>query len=103
MYSLVKSRCKFGRWCPADRLLQVGVRRSVVELHGLDTAKIVVIAGVLRVGSRSREIRFRDELVGLVVKAVMEVIAEKTIDEGSLGLIVMAKRSSSLGCKEEAR
>lgn len=103
VYSLIKSWCELRCWCAADRLLQIGVRRSVVELHSLDAAKIVVIAGILRVGSRSREIRFRDELVGLVVKAVMEVIAEKAIDEGSLGLIVMTKRSSSLGSKEEAR
>jgi hypothetical protein len=78
------------------------VRRSVVELNGFDTAKIVVIAGVLRVGSRSREIRLRDEFVGLVVKTVVEVAAEKTIDKGGLGLIIMAKGSGPLSREEKA-
>jgi hypothetical protein len=100
VYGLVETRRKFGRWCSADRLLQVGVCRTVVELHGLDAAKIVVVAGKLRVRGGSREIRFRDEFVGLVVKAVMEVTAEKTINEGCLGLIIVAERSSALGREE---
>ena len=83
--------------------MQIGVRRGVVELYCLDAAKVVVIARVLRIWSRSGEIRFRDEFVGLVIKTVMEVTAKKAIDEGSLGLIIVAKGSSSLGCKEEAR
>jgi len=38
----------------------------------------------------------------LVVKTVVEVTAKKAIDEGSLGLIIVAKGSGPLGCKEEA-
>ena len=103
MDSLVESGRKFGCRCSADRLLQVGVRRSIVELHSLDAAKVVVIASILRVGSGSREIRFRDEFVGLVIKTVMKVTAEKTVDERSLGLVIVAKGSGPLGCKEETR
>jgi hypothetical protein len=103
VYGLVEARCKFRRRRAADGLLQVGVRRGIVELHSLDATKVVVIAGVLRVGGGSGEIRLRDELVGLVVKTVMQVTTEKTVDEGSLGFIIVTKRSSSLGCKEEAR
>ena len=83
--------------------MQIGVSRSVIELYCLDTAKVVVIACVLRIWSRSGEIRFRDEFVRLIIETVMEVTAKKAIDEGSLGLIVVAKGCSSLGCKEEAR
>jgi hypothetical protein len=101
VYGLIKSRCKFGRRCAADSLLQVGVRGGIVKLHSLDAAKVVMIAGILRVGSGRGEIRLGDKLVGLVVKAVMKVTTEKTIDEGSLGFIIVTKRSGPLSCKEE--
>jgi hypothetical protein len=44
---LVESRRKFGCRGSTDCLLQVGVRCTVVELHSLDAAKIVVVASVL--------------------------------------------------------
>jgi hypothetical protein len=80
VHGLVKSWCDFGCWCTAYRLLQVGVRRGVVELHGLDSTEKVVVTSVLRVWSGAGEIRFGDQLVGLVVEAVMEVTAEKAVD-----------------------
>jgi len=39
-----------------------------------------VVTSVLRIGSGGGEIRFGDQLVGLVVEAVMEVTAKKAID-----------------------
>jgi hypothetical protein len=42
-------------------------------LHGFDAAEVVVVARELRVARGRREGRFRDELVGLVVEAVMQV------------------------------
>lgn len=80
MHGLVEPWCEFGCWCAADRLLQVCVRRGIVELHCLDPAEEVVVTRVLRVGSGGGEIGFGDQLVGLVVEAVMEVAAEKAVD-----------------------
>ena len=80
VHGLVKPWCEFGCWCAANRLLQVSVRRGIVELHGLDPTEKVVVTRVLRVGSGGGEIRFGDQLVGLVVQAVMEVAAEKAVD-----------------------
>ena len=103
MHGLVESWCEFGCWCAANRLLQVGVCRRIVELHCLDPAEEVVVTRVLRVGSGGGEIRFGDQFVGLVVQTVMEVTAEKAVDQRGLRLIVVAKGSSSLCSKEQAK
>jgi hypothetical protein len=50
--------------------------RAVVQLHGLDTAQVVVIASKLRVSSRRREDRFGNKFVRLIVKAIVNIIAE---------------------------
>ena len=79
------------------------MRRRIVELHCLDPAEEVVVTRVLRVGSGGGEIRFGDQFVGLVVQTVMEVTAEKAVDQRGLRLIVVAKGSGSLCSKEQAK
>lgn len=85
----------------ANSLLQVCVGSTVVELDGPDAAKEVVVASILRITRRSRESGLQDKLVGLVVEVVVEIVAEKTVDEGCLSLVIVTKRSSPLSSQEQ--
>jgi hypothetical protein len=69
-------------------------------LHGFDAAEVVVVARELRVARGRREGRFRDELVGLVVEAVMQVASEEAVDEGGLRLVVVPQGRCPL-CSQE--
>jgi hypothetical protein len=100
VYGLVESRGESRGGGAADGLLEVGVGGAVVELHDLDAAEVVVVARKLGVAGRRGEGGLRDELVGLVIEAVLEVAAEKTVDEGGLRLVVVSQGSSALGGEE---
>lgn len=71
--SLPESWSGLGWRGTSDSLLEICVCGGVVELNSLDTAEIVVVAGVLGIGSRRREGGFRDQLVCLVVEGVVKV------------------------------
>ena len=73
------------------------MRGTVIQLDSLDPAKVVVVTRVLCVRSGDWEGGLRNKLVGLVVKAVLEVTPQYTINERRLRLIVVAECCSSLG------
>lgn len=101
MHCLVEARSSSRGWCAADGLLQVGVGSTVVQLYGPDTTKEVVVASMLRVAGGYGESRLQNELVGLVVQVIVEVIAEETVDERRLCLIVMTERGRPLGSQKQ--
>lgn len=100
MHGLIKPWGRAGGRRAADRLLQVGVRVGVVELHGADAAEVVVVARELGVGRGGGEGGLGDELVGLRVEVVGDVGAQEAVDERGLGFVVVPERSSALGCEE---
>lgn len=65
---------------PPDGLLQICVRSGVVQLNSLYATKVVVEPCKLRIGGRSREGCLRDEFVGLVIKIVVQVVAQEEVD-----------------------
>lgn len=69
--------------------------------HSRRRTDVVVPPRELGVASgRSREGSLGDEVVGLVVKVVLEVVAEKEGEEGRLEVVVVTKGGSSLSCKK---
>ena len=97
MHCLVKAWGRLGWRSPTDSLLQIRMRRSIVELYGFDPTKVIVVSGMLRVARRGGKCGLGHKLVGLVVKAVLEVTPQYTINERRLRLIVVAECCSSLG------
>jgi hypothetical protein len=98
---LVEAGCS-RRWrSTTNGLLQVRVCCGIVELYSSDAAEEIMVAGMLRVTGRCREGGLENELVGLVVKVVVEVVTEQTVDERGLRLVVVAKGRSSLRCQEQ--
>lgn len=91
MHGLVETRSDLGRRCASDRLLQICVRNTVIQLHRLYPTKEVVVASELRISGRQRESGFRDKLVGLVVEAVVQITTQKTVYERGLGIVVVAE------------
>lgn len=89
VHGLVETRGSLRRRSPTNGLLQVCVRRRVVELNCLDTAEVVVVPRELRVTRGGRESGFGDELVGLVIQTVLDVAPQKTVDKRSLCLVVV--------------
>jgi hypothetical protein len=73
VHRLVEAWSGLWRGSASDRLLEIGVGVGIVELYGLDTAKIVVVTRELSVTRGSGECRFGHELVGLVVQTVLDV------------------------------
>ena len=78
----------------------MGVR--VFELQRLDAARVVQEAGELAVRRAVGERRLREQLVGLVEEAVVEVVAQQRVQEHRLagGVVVEARRAV---VREEAR
>lgn len=96
VHRLVEAGRRLRGWRTADRLLQVRMRVRVVELDGADAAQVVQVARKLRVCGALWERRFRDELVGLGVQVIGQVVAEQEVDECRLRLVVSAQRRSTL-------
>ena len=80
MDSLVESGRRLGLGRPPNGLLQILMRRGVIQLHGFDTPQVIVVASELRVAGRGRECGLGDELVSLVVEAVVDIVAKESVD-----------------------
>ena len=103
VHGLVEARRGLRRRRATNRLLQVRGRCCVVELNRLNPAKIVVVAGMLRVPSRSGKGRLRNKLVGLVVQAELQIAAEYAVNQRRFSFIVVAEgRSTRCGEEESA-
>ena len=81
VHCLVETRRNLCRRGSPDRLLKVRVGRSITQLYCLDAPQKIMIAGKLRVASRTWECCFRHEFVRLIVQTVMEITAEKAVDK----------------------
>ena len=92
-----------GRGRAPDCLLQVRVRRGVIELHGLDATQIVMVSSKLGVPSRRREICLCNQLVRLVIKIVVQVVAKQEVNEHRLALIISTQRCCLLCGKEKSK
>lgn len=96
--------CSGLRWrCSPDGLLKVRVRSGVIQLDSLDATNVVVVTSPLGIHSGCGECGLGYEFIRLVVKGVVEVRAKETVDEGSVGFIIMAKRGRPLRGEEHAR
>jgi hypothetical protein len=84
------------------RLEQAAVGVRVLELQRLDAARVVQEARELAVRRAVGERRLREQLVGLVEQAVVEVVAQQRVQEHRLagGVVVEARRAV---VREEAR
>lgn len=74
---------------------------GIVELHDLDTAEIIMITSILRIAGVGWESSLGYELVRLIEEAVVDVVAEKAVDQGSLRFVVMSERSGTLRGEQE--
>ena len=90
VYCLVETRSGLGWRCTSDGLLQVRVCCSVIQLHGPNTADVVMVSGVLRVSNRRGKSSLQDEHVGLVVQAVLEIVMKQAVQKRCLRFIVVA-------------
>ena len=81
MNCLVESRGGLRSRSTPDCLPQVCMGLSVIELDGLDTAKVVVITSELRVTRRRRERSFRHQFVRLVIQTVVKVVTKQSVDK----------------------
>ena len=78
---LIKTRGDLRGGCTPNGLPQVRVGVGVVELDCLDTPEVIMITSKLRVACRSWECSLRHKFVGLVVQAVVEVVAKQAVNE----------------------
>jgi hypothetical protein len=67
------------------------------------STQVIVVARELRVASKGKECGLGDELVSLVVEAVVDVIAKELVDYWCLGIIIVLKGCSSLGSQENPK
>lgn len=67
------------------------VRVRVIELHDIDTSRIVQVPRVLIVGAILREGGVQAELVGVRIEAKLEVVAQNEIDQHGLARLVVAQ------------
>lgn len=87
-HSLVETRrCRVLRRLP-DRLLQKPMGGRVVQLDRTDTAEVVHVTSNLVVVRRFGECAFRDQFVGLVVKIIVQIVAQQKIHDGCLAILV---------------
>lgn len=72
------------------------MRGRVIELDGSDAAEVEEVSCALRVAGAFGPSDFADELVGLVVQARIEVVAEETVDERCLQVFVVPQEGGRL-------
>lgn len=84
----------------SDSLKEIGMCSCVVQLHGSYAAQVVVIAGMLSVDCRRWEGRLRHKLVCLIIKIVVQIIAQEAVDQRCLSLVIVTEGSCPL-CSEE--
>lgn len=85
---------------PTDSLLQVCMRRRVVELDCLYTAQVIMVPRKLWAACGGRECGFCNKLVCLVVQTVLDVASQKAVDERCLSSIVVSQGRCTLSSEE---
>jgi len=78
------------------------MRSGIIQLNGLDTTEVIMVPRILWVCCRCGKVRLGNKLVRLVVEVVVQVAAQKAVDEGCLSFVVVTKGGSPLSGKEKA-
>ena len=78
------------------------MRSGIIQLNGFDTTEVIMVPRILRVCCRCRKVRLGNKLVCLVVEVVVQVAAQKAVDERSLSFVVVAEGGSPLSGEEKA-
>lgn len=65
----------------SEGLQKILVRFSVLQLNGLDSAKVEEVTSPFVVRCVQRECRLADELLSLVVQVVVQIASQQAVDQ----------------------